>query len=1500
MICFGTTSVKIDAVSATQAVLEVDTNRVRGACTYQVSESSTLSPLVHDVDPTLFPGSNADSRPGASIGTGATRFFVAGTRSVDLATNGSRYSRALVANTVHYFQVSCGPDVATGQFTTANPPLGSTYPELPKFDSTAFGNLSDPTINWIDQSVSYVDSLTGIRLWRATGPGQNGQLVPPTTFNYALDVNGGAWTNPNNALTSGNPSTLATTSKLNAPLFLAWNELHNYQLNWAGANFNPYQGTVDDLKLNLYGSGPGSQVSVCVSLNSGASCASQSITVSLPSSTGYASPVPSTYPTPIFAGWGAEFSDWGISNRSSSSGATGSAGSTIIQAPTASFSIDWPSGAKIKITGSGCNGNDVCTVASVQSSAQITIRESLPKSVSNAAWQSYAAGLRVSLVSGGSASIAGTFEYAESFQNLLDDTQHADYCSPLSVSDVYTDRNGNPISVPLTGRLCNFGNGLYLVVNGTGEVRLLSDYVMNSTAPVPGGVVHPSSTESFSTTDPKSFYGVIYYHSGFFKGTYSGNYAPYKLGGSSPYLGYTGSPANDAVTWTNLMPSGSPQDVAVQFPSYPGMSFFNADAGTGMFNPPAFSAMLNGYAEFYVTPPAAGDPLCVVVMYDVNQQKIVQALKSWDTYPMRWGACHFSPSGAGTYQIGSFNSLQGQNPGYQLNGPFQLNLTQVMKGGVWSNNTSMTESEVLYASDTSPVVITTVSTYTDAGTNMANIHGLADKEPVVIWGATANTAINSPSGGVYYVKASWSNTTLASAVNPTTTTIPLTSAAKITASPMILVDSEYIRCSGVSGNSLTGCVRGSSYSTPASHSSGAAVTQTNAFALYQDANLTIPVTGNGTYQFNFATYVMDLDQCPSGLASQWTTAMLFDNVGATGRRCNTIRVAGESYSNYPYWTQFSQGNGLTGITVSNGVATIQLSNSFTAWKAGQQVVISGAPVSALNGTFTLASVPSSTTATFSVTGVANGTYNSGVLLKHPTEHYAYPWLGSPNNLNTSSLQNLQVGDFIHDFAQQEGGEELVVVQETKNSNTDIVLTVMRYWGNQVNCDQHMSNTNDQQHLNGWVPYMVPSFGCANSVAYANITDNTWTIGDYRIGQEHGDIGPGASSGTYTYVSSGDFTPISNVGFQQIMTQPPVGGVINEFPTFAGSGAELTYSNTTQGYGAFRQTVAPASEKVWKADFHALNNAYGAPQDTPLGLIGGMNLTSIRGTPYDSTSSTSTVYHASSLPSTLDRKHIPMLGFAGYRYFSDMSGPGSLIADSSLYQFCVADFAGECRPNSKQGDVFMEIPAPDPNPSGNCITNIYEETVPCLFSANSYGGWGVQQEINPPDTNAAHGRRVTAGFMNPGRHFTFANWVPTPDAQYGFLSPPWINGLRNDIFMMKLPPWPAADGVNRSTFINVSVTVAAVSGATTARARFGYAENGPAANLYCTSRKETCTTSGSPFVWLSEPQVLQSCYSGCTIEVPAIAGRVVYYQIDWMDSTGHVLSSSPLTPTIAAP
>src|ERR1035438_8172217 len=124
----GTPSrLRIVGTTNTQAVLTYSAPDT-GPCTVKVSQQSSLTPPVHDVDSNLFPGSDQDPRPEA-ITNQPSRVFVVGKRVTERASDGKNYSRALEAYAKHYYKITCGSVLMTGTFTTANIPIGNTSNE---------------------------------------------------------------------------------------------------------------------------------------------------------------------------------------------------------------------------------------------------------------------------------------------------------------------------------------------------------------------------------------------------------------------------------------------------------------------------------------------------------------------------------------------------------------------------------------------------------------------------------------------------------------------------------------------------------------------------------------------------------------------------------------------------------------------------------------------------------------------------------------------------------------------------------------------------------------------------------------------------------------------------------------------------------------------------------------------------------------------------------------------------------------------------------------------------------------------------------------------------------------------------------------------------------------------------------------------------------------------------------------------------------------------------
>ena len=292
LCCGAIGDLRVIGATATQAVVGY-TAPDRNPCTIEVSENSSLSPLVHDTDPAIFADSGLDNRPG-DLSSGQARLAVIGKRSAELATAGlyagiRHFSRALQAYTHHFGRVVCGPDSATFTFTTTNIPLGNTYGDPWLQDATHPGDQPWPESIGGLTPESFIDPLTGVLLQRIGLRGLNWGYWSNMPFGTAYNQgqmpcdSAGPWTDPCNVLAGdGAPASAGNSTAwlvLRAPLTNgnAWNAGYgsaNYGQNW----------TLDQLAVTFKGyvSSPASanrQVDVCVSLNGGASCASRIQTI---------------------------------------------------------------------------------------------------------------------------------------------------------------------------------------------------------------------------------------------------------------------------------------------------------------------------------------------------------------------------------------------------------------------------------------------------------------------------------------------------------------------------------------------------------------------------------------------------------------------------------------------------------------------------------------------------------------------------------------------------------------------------------------------------------------------------------------------------------------------------------------------------------------------------------------------------------------------------------------------------------------------------------------------------------------------------------------------------------------------------------------------------------------------------------------------------------------------------------------------------------------------
>ena len=298
-----------------------------------------------------------------------------------------------------------------------------------------------------------------------------------------------------------------------------------------------------------------------------------------------------------------------------------------------------------------------------------------------------------------------------------------------------------------------------------------------------------------------------------------------------------------------------------------------------------------------------------------------------------------------------------------------------------------------------------------------------------------------------------------------------------------------------------------------------------------------------------------------------------------------------------------------------------------------------------------------------------------------------------------------------------------------------------------------------------------------------------------------------------------------------------------------------------------------------------------------------------GTPFSRV--TGTLYKAprppnGQTPLTSVLKILPAYAACGRFPLVDVSGPGSSITGDAAgaYQYCVANKAGECFAGSAAGEVYANCPLAT---KLTCSGANGDRDI-CFTAAGSNSGVISQYWFSKTNDHAGRYQRVlTSAFQGYRQFYAFWNAKyssPQEDALLSLSQDYMVPGQWN-VFLGSVPPYNNVDSQARNTFLPVTVNLPPPAGvpADNAVVEFGYAENGAAESLYCTSRQEACVAasdtvdSANPFYWASESFHGMPCANGCTIVVPGISGRVVYYRWKLRDASGNVISTGALQAAV---
>jgi hypothetical protein len=282
--------------------------------------------------------------------------------------------------------------------------------------------------------------------------------------------------------------------------------------------------------------------------------------------------------------------------------------------------------------------------------------------------------------------------------------------------------------------------------------------------------------------------------------------------------------------------------------------------------------------------------------------------------------------------------------------------------------------------------------------------------------------------------------------------------------------------------------------------------------------------------------------------------------------------------------------------------------------------------------------------------------------------------------------------------------------------------------------------------------------------------------------------------------------------------------------------------------------------------------------------------------------------------------LPYVPTSGGNTLPDISGPGSLLADTGSNQVCVTVAAGECWTGSSVGDMYASLS----QPVANLLCNHGNENSSflghdwCMMNTSTYGDALNQYGLVPgnfignnphgvPQYGAGLSRRLAQNSLG-GMRLQNLHPHTVPDGSAALfescaVDPHLaIHGANVDtygcqVFADLIPAQPPSDGIDRTNYENVSITIGAGSaGATHARVKYGYEENErmrgttwpPAIHFYCTQYQGTCYSSDQNLPLSS----LQTLAYG-------VPQRVLFYQVEYLNGSNQVVASDPIM-TVAIP
>jgi hypothetical protein len=1460
--CSAALTANITSVGQQQAILQIQ--GFNATCSLVLSTSNSLTPVHPDVNGTEYAGSNTDTGRADTITSqfGQTRLVTLGHPTDD---------RSLAASTLYFYQVSGCGGTASGSFTTANISSGITRSEAPPFNPARWGNLAYPPIDYTNISTwRGVDPMSGLSYslmpwaisWRQ-GPANNSAGgTCGTSCQVFAD-----WSSTD---TCTNCSTIVNGSTGNA--ILDGTGVVDLYMHMPGfPEPSPYDGIFSDIGVTVYGAGSSGtpidrQVDLCIFLHPANGCASNIVTVQLGTgsvvhvASGSSDPdgaFPATYPIGGFISWfggtSIKLHQENMESYGGANTAVGIFGGANINGSTLTlndaylgagdhFSDQLISGDRIFLANlsGGCPGANqssanLCTISSMTNTVGASVQET-PTGVATSVLGTITGTsgfLGTSATSNTIGTGAFTFTLAGTCGSWVATT-------PIMVAS--RTAGGHWMFGTVTS--CT---GSTLIINATASngSGAHSDWNVDS-----NNVLTVNTSTGLATNDTLSIAGAA--GGGAFSATICANPATnvYLLGFNNCTNQYNATTTvSSAVTtiYTSFRSYGwgvrvqkhnTNGTVTVGFQYKPAGPMGNIGVTSGE---PSCQQILTGpdlNGEFGYQCFIGGESSGVAYEAFVTQSG---KIRYWDNLPNvsfddkiagrfyqqakvsgGWTVLQFDYNGDWTTNLlpnAYLGSASGNIPSFTPS-ITPTNGTNLMPHGVGAGQGDLDQQIQLAQGVTLPAYNTArYGAWTQANGNVAAHHCSGH---ICQWdNLTANGIQSNPtSGGPGWV--TWVDTsTYQAGVSPATV-----------------------------------------------------------------INLASSLTGAGIPSWRFGG-LHAADMIPS-----------LPNVMNWG--WDPLNSASSGAPEGGPWQSQVVGVLRGGVFDSNTCLTWPLGTAGTSGCAApQQTWDTGCDATSI--TFPNTTIPYGTCITLEINDNICNTHPSAIEI---AEDLTCPWNPAYTEYPAATIQP---GDAVFDMQQAIGvqgsnfnsgneimrvltvtslGGGLLRINAVRNGPYEYCSSGTQQWqgfGPTPNPQGQQNNT-QLYHANNWVFTMSPgqAVGCFGSVGfYSPVTGQTTELG--RNWSLHGSYGQGIGTNINILNSAQSIwnQPITSIGAVPYTTTNTLGT-----PSFHGNNAQIGASgvNSPQSYINDDHFAGTVYASKWGVDSNPFLTTNG--------------FESLGSGPIRSVTSTSNpniwIVQNVSIGITLSKltyKVQPIVAWAGRYVLLDVSGPSATSISalaSTPFSVCYTYLAGECFAGSSANAYYVNVPHMyDP---GYCTSSLSWANIPCVYQGYNAPGGAIRQfKIDTGYINGAYSRYVGNGLSRFGSAQGFTDAASYPDGSiiYQQSTNYWDGLLRLGLFY-SVPPWsenlPAGNDYHQ-------VPVKISTSAAFADVVFGYSNYvgpnaNPSAGFYCTPRREACTTDvAQPYTASTlfafdtvDTKVLTSCTSGCTVYIPALPGKTLYYQV----------------------